>query len=146
MADIAPNREILVQLISDLIAARNMLIVIDSHGAVAEMHTREMEKPELHDQWAMLKSKDWHVHLDLRQVDETQFVEAEDRMHDDIPKLYYVRFSDVDGNTLIRFYFPNPWLDENEKATEFQPEKLRLFEEFRDRFVGIPGIIFAQRH
>ena len=146
MADAAPKREILVQLISDLVAARNMLVVIDSHGAVAEMQTGEMGKPEFHDQWAMLKSKDWHVHLDLGQVVETQFVDAEDRMHDDIPRLFYVRLSDADGNTLIRFYFPNPWLDENEKATEFQPEKLRLFEEFRDRFVGMPGIVFAQRH
>ena len=93
----------------------------------------------------MVASEGWHVHLDLRAVSEGQFVEAEDRLHDDIPWLYYVRFSDDRGGTLVRFYFPNPWLDDDEKPTEFQPERLRLFEEFRDRYVGTSGITFVRR-
>ena len=82
--------------------------------------------------------------LNMKLIDETQFVEAEDRMHEGIPKLYYVRLSDADGNTMMRFYFPNPWLDEAENVTEFQPERLEMFEEFRDRYIGESGIVFAQ--
>ena len=49
------------------------------------------------------------------------------------------------GETLIRFYFPNPWLDSEEKPTEFQPEKLAFFQEFRSRYVGRGGIVHVQR-
>ena len=135
---------ILEQLIGELVSIDQMLVVMDSGGAVAEMHARRMKEPEFKDGWAMVESQDWHIHLDMNTVDGVQFVEAEDHGHD-IPKLYYVRLSDSKGNTLVRFYFPNPWLDETEKPTEFQPERLRLFESFRDRYVGKEGIVFVQR-
>lgn len=135
---------LLEQLISELLATRGMMVVIDSHGAVSEMHTRNLVQPAFHEGWATIEAADWHVHLNMNLIDEAQFVEAQDRVHDGIPKLYYVRLSDAGGNTMLRFYFPNPWLDDAEKVTEFQPERLRLFEEFRDRFVEEPGIVFAQ--
>ena len=75
-----------------------------------------------------------------------QFVEATDPAHTDIPKLYYVRLSDDVGNTMIRFYFPSPWLDDDENRTEFQPRRLALFEDFRDRFVGREGIRSVTRN
>jgi len=46
---------------------------------------------------------------------------------------------------LIRSYFPNPSLTDDEKRTDFQPEKLKAFEEFRDRYVGREGIVFVKR-
>jgi hypothetical protein len=46
---------------------------------------------------------------------------------------------------LVRSYFSNPNLDDNEKRTEFQPEKLKVFEEFRDRYVGQEGIVSVIR-
>ncbi|MCH8110261.1 MAG: hypothetical protein IIB15_09040 [Chloroflexi bacterium] len=135
---------ILEQLIDELVVTSDMLVVIDSGGAVAEMHARGLAKPNFEDGWAIVEAEGWHVHLNMKTVDEAQFVEAEDNYHD-FPKLYYVRFSDASGNTIIRFYFPNPWLDDNEKRTEFQPEKLKFFEDFRDRYVGEGGIVFVQR-
>ena len=138
------NLEFLERLIGELVLTNCMLLVIDSGGAVSEMHPEETDNPQFHDGWAMVESKGWHVHLNMTTVDGVQFVEAEDHGHD-IPKLYYVRFSDRDGNTLIRFYFPNPWLDEDEKPTGFQPERLKFFEDFRDRYVGTEGTVFVQR-
>ena len=136
--------EIVKRLLSELVQTSNILVVIDSGGAVSEMYARGTVKPQFEGQWVTVESQDWHVHLNLKSVDGVQFVEAEDHGHD-VPKLYYVRFSDAQGSTLIRFYFPNPWLDEEEKPVEFQVEKLRFFEEFRDRYVGKGGIIFVQR-
>lgn len=139
------DRYHLTPLIRDLVDTANMLLVIDSGAAVAEMHTDSMKKLDMEGRWAMLESDGWHMHLDMDAVDGVQFVEAIDRFHEGIPKLYYVRLSDADDRTLIRFYFPNPWLDEREQPAEFQPEKLRLFEEFRERYVGTAGIVFATR-
>ena len=58
---------------------------------------------------------------------------------------YYVRFSNEKEETLLRSYFPNPYLDDDLKRTELQPEKLKTFEAMRERYVGRDGIIFAKR-
>ena len=139
------DRDHLTRLISDLIDTTNMLLVIDSGAAVAEMDTDSMKKLDLGGRWAVLESDGWHMHLDMDAVNGVQFVEAVDRFHEGIPKLYYVRLADADDRTLVRFYFPNPWLDEREQPAEFQPDKLRLFEDFRDRYVGIAGIVAATK-
>jgi hypothetical protein len=139
------NQDTLKKLITELITSDQMLVVIDSGGAVSEMHARGMPEPEYKGQWATIESKDWHVHLNLSTVDGAQFVENSDSGHDIMPKIYYVRLSAADGVTLIRFYFPNPWLDDNEKATEYQPERLKYFEEFRDRYVGTNEVVFVRR-
>jgi hypothetical protein len=139
------NQDTLKKLITELITSDQMLVVIDSGGAVSEMHAKGMPEPEYKGQWATIESTDWHVHLNLSTVDGAQFVENSDSGHDIMPKIYYVRLSAADGVTLIRFYFPNPWLDDNENTTEYQPERLQYFEDFRDRYVGTDEIVFVRR-
>ena len=140
----ATDSSIVKRLLEELLALQGMLVVVDSGGAVAELHPPAGMKPEFEDEWAMIEAGAWHVHLNLRKIDGVQFVEAEDNLHS-FPKLYYVRMSDADGGTTIRFYFPNPWLDDDERPTDFQPEKLRLFEGVRDRYVGCGGVVFVRR-
>ena len=140
----APDISIVKRLLEELLSLEGMLVVVDSGGAVAELHPAAGMKPEFEDEWAMLEAGAWHVHLNLRKIDGVQFVEAEDNLHS-FPKLYYVRMSDAEGGTTIRFYFPNPWLDDDERPTDFQPEKLRLFEGVRDRYVGTGGVVFVRR-
>ena len=132
----------LEKLIRDLAHLDNMLWVIGSGAAVVENTGKGMEEPSFGNGYAMVEADSWHLHLKTGSVDGVQFVEAEDH---GVPFLYYVRFSDADEETVLRCYFPNPYLDGNEKPTEFQPEKLKLFEEFRDRYVGQEGIIFVKR-
>ena len=86
------------------------------------------------------------MHVNLEAVEGVQFVEADDRLHDGIARLYYARLGGASEDTLLRFYFPNPWLDADERPTEFQSEKLAVFEEFRDRWVGRSGIEFVRRY
>ena len=69
-------------------------------------------------------------------------MEAEDH---GAPKIYYVRFADKSGDTLMRCYFPNPFLDNNEKITDFQPDKLKVFEVMKDRYTVCKGIEFIKR-
>ena len=71
--------------------------------------------------------------MTLGAVEGARFVETDDRAHGGIATLYYVRFSGAVQDTSIRCYFPNPWLDDSEKPTEFQPERLKAFEDFRHR-------------
>ena len=131
----------LEKLIRDLVSAEGMLWVIGGE-VVSENLNRGMKEPEFNNGYATVEAESWHFHLKMDSVEGIQFVEAEDH---GIPYLYYVRFSNAAGGTMLRCYFPNPYLDDNEQPTDFQPERLRFFEEYRDRYVGQEGIVFVKR-
>lgn len=140
------NQDTLKRLIAELLRVDGMMLVIDSGGAVSEMSLHQAPEVEFDDRWATIEARDWHIHLDLDQVRGAQFVENSHHGHEAMPKLFYVRLSDGDGATLLRFYFPNPWLDDAEKPAPFQPERLRLFQDFRRRYLSQDdGIVFVQR-
>ena len=140
------DRGVVKELIEKLLSCEGMLLVIDSGGAVSEMHAPPAIETEFDGRWATIEAEEWHVHLDLDAVKGAQFVENSNHGHESMmPKLYYLRLSGVDEATLLRFYFPNPWLDGDEKPTEFQPERLRLFEGFCVRYVGRDGVVFVER-
>ena len=72
------DADILKELVSQLTGTQEMLVVMDSGGAVSEMHARGMKPPEFEHGWAKVESRDWHVHLNMKTVDGVQFVEAEE--------------------------------------------------------------------
>ena len=130
-------------LIRDLTSIDQMLIVLGDRGAVGEMHLDATKAPEFSDSYVTFWGDAWHVRMNMSRVTAVQFVEAED--HGFVPFLYYVRFSDAEEQTVMRLYFPNPYLDDNEERTEFQPERLQTFERLRDRYVGWEGITYVHR-
>ena len=134
------------ELLTELASVPGMLAVVDSGETVAEMHSPAGLELELDGQWWEIKAGNWHTHLKPGSVSGVQFVEATEDAHTVIPMLYYVRFSDDVGGTMIRFYFPSPWLDDDENRAEFQPEKLALFETVRDHYVGREGIVSVTRN
>ena len=134
--------EITLELLNELTAKEEMLWVVGGGEVASENHARGIKQPEVHNGWATIEADNWHFHLRMENVDGIQFVVA--NSHGEL-KSYYVRFSRNWEETLVRCYFPNPRLDENEKPTEFQPAKLQAFEEMRDRYVGREGIVFVER-
>ena len=132
----------LEEVIRALAGVDRMLWVIGGGEVVSENTAKEMKEPTFSDGYGTVEADSWHFHLKLESVAGVQFVEAEDH---GVPYLYYVRFSDLREETLLRVYFPNPYLDEHENPTDFQAEKLKLFEEFRDKYVGQEGITFVRR-
>lgn len=140
------NQDTLKRLIAELLRVDGMMLVIDSGGAVSEMSLQQAPEVEFDGRWATIEARDWHIHLDLERAQGAQFVENSHHGHEAMPKLYYARLSDGDGATLLRFYFPNPWLDDAEKPAPFQPERLRLFQDFRRRYLPKDNaIVFVQR-
>ena len=129
-------------LIRALVAADGMLWVIGGGDIVSENMGRNIREPTFHGGYAAVEAESWHFHLKMDSVASVQFVEAEDH---GIPYLYYVRLASAKEETVLRCYFPNPYLDDNEQPTEFQPERFRYFEEFRDRWVGQDAITFVRR-
>ena len=129
-------------LIRELSGLDGVLWVVGGGDVVSENSAVGMKEPALSDGWVTVEADSWHFHMNTESVVGVQFVEAEDH---GVPFLYYVRFSDTGEATLLRVYFPNPYLDDDDNPTEFQPEKLRFFEDFRDRYVGQEGIVFVRR-
>ena len=134
--------EILIDLIKELTKDDTMMWVIGGGPVVSENHSVGIKDPEITSKWITIEADNWHFHLEIDVVDGIQFVEADS--HGDI-KSYYVRLSRNWDETLVRCYFPNPYLDKNENKCEFQPEKLETFHLMRDRYVGKEGIVFVER-
>ena len=135
--------DITMELLRELTEDENKMWVIGGSRVSSENSAKGIKDPEVSGKYVPIEADNWHFHMALEDVTGIQFVEAES--HGDLHS-YYVRFSGpAYEDTLVRSYFPNPNLDSNEKRTEFQPEKLKAFEDFRDRYVGREGIEFVKR-
>lgn len=135
--------EITMELLRELTQDDKKMWVIGGSKVSSENSSKGIKEPEVSDKYVTIEADNWHCHLDLDLVTGIQFVVAES--HGDMHS-YYVRFSGPEfEDTLVRTYFPNPSLDDNEKRVDFQPEKVKAFEEFRDRYVGREGIVFVER-
>ncbi|MCH7738393.1 MAG: hypothetical protein IH872_13460 [Chloroflexi bacterium] len=135
--------EITMELLRELTKDDKKMWVIGGSKVSSENSSKGIKEPEVSGKYVTIEADNWHFHLDLDLVTGIQFVEAES--HGDMHS-YYVRFSGPEyEDTLVRSYFPNPYLDDNETRAEFQPEKLKAFEEFRDQYVGREGIVFVKR-
>ena len=135
--------DITLELLRELAQDDKKMWVIGGSKVSSENSSKGIKEPEVSGNYVTVEADNWHFHLALDLVTGIQFVEAES--HGDMHS-YYVRFSGPEyEDTLVRSYFPNPNLDDAEKRTVFQPEKLKAFEEFRDRYVGREGIVFVKR-
>ena len=134
--------EIAVELIKELTKDDRVMWVVGGGPVVSENTSQGIKEPELSDGYLTVEADNWHFHVKIDDVTGVQFVEAES--HDDLLS-YYVRFSNEKEETMVRGYFPNPYLDDNLQRTELQSEKLKSFEEMRDRYVGRDGIVFVHR-
>ncbi len=135
--------EITMELLRELTQDDKKMWVIGGSKVSSENSSKGIKEPEVSGKYVTIEADNWHCHLDLDLVTGIQFVVAES--HGDMHS-YYVRFSGPEfEDTLVRTYFPNPSLDDNEKRVDFQPKKVKAFEEFRDRYIGREGIVFVER-
>jgi putative heme iron utilization protein len=138
--------DLALELLMELSKNDNMMWVVGSGDVVSENNSEGIKEPEVSDRFMTIEADNWHFHVGLDSISSIQFVESQS--HGDLLS-YYVRFSNDTADkeeTLVRSYFPNPYLDADSKRTELQPEKLRAFEEMRDKYVGREeGIVFVQR-
>ena len=135
--------DITMELLRELTKDETKLCFIGGSRVSSENSAKGIKEPEVAGKYVTIEADNWHFHMALEDVTGIQFVEAES--HGDMHS-YYVRFSGpAYEDTLVRSYFPHPNLASNEKRTDFQPEKLKAFEDFRDRYVGREGIEFVKR-
>ena len=132
--------DIALDLIRELTKDDQVMWVVGGGDVVSENNSKGIKEPEVSGGYITVEADNWHFHIGLDKVTGIQFVEA--KSHGDLTS-YYVRFSGASEETLLRGYFPNPYLDENNKRTELQPDKLKAFNDMREQYVGRDGIVFA---
>ena len=131
-----------MELVKELAKDDRMMWVVGGGEVWSENDSKGIKEPEFSKGYLTVEADTWHFHLGIDSVTGIQFVEAES--HEDLIS-YYVRFSNAKEETLVRSYFPNPYLDDNQKRTSLQADRLQTFEAMRDKYVGRDGIIFARR-
>ena len=134
--------EIALELVKELAKDDRMMWVVGGGEVVSENDSKGIKEPEFSKGYLTVEADNWHFHLGIDSVTGIQFVEAES--HEDLVS-FYVRFSNAKEETLVRSYFPNPYLDDNLKRTSLQADRLQAFEAMREKYVGRDGIVFARR-
>ena len=137
--------EIALELLQELAKSDKMMWVVGGGEVVSENDSKGIKEPEVSGKYITMEADNWHFHLGLDNITGIQFVVAES--HGDLLS-YYIRFSnDSEGkeDTLVRSYFPNPYLDADFNRTELQADRLKAFEDMRDQYVGREGIVFVRR-
>lgn len=132
--------EIALELMNELARDEAMMWVVGGGLVVSENHAKGIQPPRRHGDSVTIEADNWHCHIRLPDITGIQFVET--KSHGDRLS-YYVRFSGAGEATLLRSYFPNPYLDENLNPTPLQPERLKAFTDLRGRYEGRDGIVFV---
>ena len=134
--------EIALELIKELVKEEGLMWVVGGGPVVSENDSKGIKEPEYHEGSLTVEADNWHFHIMINDVTGIQFVESES--HGDL-LTYYVRFSGDNEETLLRGYFPNPYLDDEFNRTELQADRLKAFTDMRERYVGRDGVIFVRR-
>ena len=125
-------------IIRDLTAVGDSLMWIVGPGyMVSENTSRGIREPQVKGDEITIQADNWRFHLDVRLVYGIQFVET----YGDLTS-YYVRFSDDEGETLLRAYLPKTGQSE---SGDTPPEGNADFEEMLARYEGTEGIEYARR-
>ena len=135
--------EIAAELIRELTADDRMMWVVGGGEVASENTSKGIKEPDFSNGWVTIEADNWHFHLAEASVNGIQFVEGGKPWR---PEVFLRAVFQRLGGTLVRCYFPNPYLDDDHQRTEFQPEKYQAFEEMRDRYVGREeGVVYVQR-
>ena len=129
--------EATLSIIRDLTAVGDSLMWIVGPGSmVSENTSRGIGEPEVSGASITVKADNWHFHLDGDSVGGIQFVET----YGDL-LAHYVRFSDLQGETLLRAYLP--------KTEQGEPGGVAagnaVFVEMWGRYDGIEGVEYVRR-
>ncbi len=109
----------------------SLMWIVGPGNMVSENTSRGIEEPDVSGGMITVRADNWHFHIDASEVGGIQFVET----YGDLASCY-VRFSDWQGETLLRAYLPKPG-----GATADNPR----FYEMQARYAGIDGVELVRR-
>ena len=124
------NMEATLPIVRELTTVGDSLMWIVGLGhMVSENTSRGIREPLVEGDEITIAADNWRFHLDARLVKGIEFVET----YGDLSS-HYVRFSDGEGETLLRAYIPKAGTDGNPQ-----------FEDMRARYGESEGVEYVRR-
>lgn len=98
------NKELLSDLISDILDCDDILLSINSGSGICEARIEKGMPFRVKDKWATIgdENRPWHIHLNVEKVKEAKFVQE---ARADGKNSYSVRLFDIEGNLSMRANF-----------------------------------------
>ena len=98
------NKELLSDLISDILDCDDILLSINSGSGICEVRIEKGMPFRVKDKWATIgdENRPWHIHLNVEKVKEAKFVQE---ARADGKNSYSVRLFDIEGNLSMRANF-----------------------------------------
>ena len=127
-----------LQVIRELTGVGDSLMWIVGPGhMVSENTSRGIREPEVEGDQITIQADNWRFHLNMGLVVGIQFVET----YGDLTS-YYVRFSDDEGETLLRAYMPK---SSQSESGDTPPGGNPEFEAMWARYGGVEGVEYVHR-
>ena len=114
-------------------ADEGLMWIVGPGDMVSENTSRGIREPEVSGSSITIKADNWHFHLDQGKVGGIQFVET----YGDLSS-HYIRFSDPEGETLLRAYIPR---EQDAESGSDNP----CFDNIRSRYEGQKGVEYIRR-
>ena len=125
--------EATLPIVRELTTAGDSLMWIVGPGEmVSENTSRGIREPQVEGDEITIAADNWRFHLDARLVKGIEFVET----YGDLSS-HYVRFSDGEGETLLRAYIP--------KREQRGTQENEVFEGMRSRYGKSEGVEYVRR-
>ena len=115
----------------------SLMWIVGPGDMVSENTSRGIREPQARGDEITIQANNWRFHLDSGLVGGIQFVET----YGDLAS-HYVRFSDCEGETLLRAYIPKPRESESGDAP---PGGNPVFGDMWARYKGTEGIEYVRR-
>ena len=115
----------------------SLMWIVGPGHVVSENTSRGIGEPQVRGDEITVEANNWRFHLEAALVGGIQFVETYGELSS-----HYIRFSDQQGETLLRAYMPKTELEELGGHSADEDSK---FEEMRARYNGIEGIEYVRR-
>lgn len=133
----------LFTLVRELIDTGKVRFTFHTGGSVGSIKTTlgEAVKIRQSDEWIAAETEHWRLQIRKPTVAAVWFVEETSGA---IPVGHSLRFVDQSGNSLVRAYFPSPYLDDVRNVVPFREGPLDLFREFFERYGRRPGVRHVQ--
>lgn len=126
-------------LLQELIDTGRVRFTFHTGGSVGSIKTVPGEAVDLRqsDEWIAAETPHWRLQLRKPNVNAVWFVEETGGA---IPVGHSLRFVDPSGSSLIRAYFPSPYIAEDRSVVPYREGPLDLFKQFYDRYGHLDGV------
>lgn len=130
-----------LELLRDLLDTKRVRFTFHTGGSVGTLKAGVEVDLRQGGDWIAAETEHWRLQIHRPSLAHVRFVEEAGGA---IPVGHSIRFCDGAGNSLVRAYFPSPYMDEGRNVVPFRTGPLDLFRQFVERYRGRAGVELVQ--